>query len=128
MNIYRKAVNKVDDAHLTSFFNRQIDQRVGFIDELQQEVRQLGGTPSTDSSTMGNLHRTWIDFKTALSFDKEESMLDSCITGERNCIEEYNDMLEEDNLPVSIRTTLTRQKNAVEAALREVKMAEERRD
>lgn len=125
---YRKASEKVSDSNLVSFFNRQINERQGFIRELQNEVRNLGGEPSTEGTFKGQMHRAWIDFKTMLSFDKEESVLEAAITGEKNCINEYDDLLEESGLPESTRSLLSRQKNAVQSALRQVESKEEYRD
>ncbi|PHN02619.1 ferritin-like domain-containing protein [Flavilitoribacter nigricans] len=125
---YRKAAENVRESRLISFFNHQVTEREGFIRELQNEVRNLGGTPKAEGTFKGTMHRAWIDFKTALSFDKEESVLETCITGERNCINEYDDILEESGLPESTRSLLTRQKNAVQAALRQVEAKEEFRD
>lgn len=125
---YRKAIDKVKDSNLISFFNRQINERERFISELQQEVRSLGGEPDAHGSTSGSLHRAWIDVKSMFSMDKEESVLEACITGEKNAIGEYNDLLEERGLPESTRSMLVRQRNAVETALREVQAQEEYRD
>lgn len=125
---YEKASEKVSDASLVNFFNRRINERQTFITELQNEVRSLGGTPDTHGSTTGSLHRAWIDFKTALSFDKDEAVLEACITGEKNCLGEYDDLLEESGLPDSTRQMLSRQRNAVQAALDQVKAKEEFRD
>ena len=88
VNGYRKAaenavgVTPSVDTTLMSFFNRQVKERQVFVDELKNEIRSLGGEPKEDGSVVGTLHRFWIDFKTAFSMDKEESILEACITGE----------------------------------------------
>ena len=125
---YRKVAEHANETRLVNFFNSQARERERFITDLQNEVRSLGGTPEKDGSNKGSLHRAWIDFKTALSFDKEESVLEACITGEKNSINEYNDLLEESGLPSTTRTLLMSQKQAVASALRQIETEEEYRD
>ncbi len=125
---YRKVADYANETRLINFFNGQARERERFITELQNEVRSLGGTPETDGSNKGSLHRAWIDFKTALSFDKEESVLEACITGEKNSINEYDDLLGESALPSTTRTLLMSQKQAVQSALRQIETEEEYRD
>jgi uncharacterized protein (TIGR02284 family) len=128
LNGYLKAAENVNNGSLKSFFNNQANQRRTFINELQSEVRTLGGEPATDGTFQGSVHRSWIDFKSALSANNEESVLEACITGEKNCIGEYNDILEESGLPTSTRNVLERQKSSVQSALNQVQAKEERWD
>ena len=45
--------------------------------ELQAEVARLGeGTPETDSSTTGTLHRGWVDLKGKLTGDSDKAVLE----------------------------------------------------
>lgn len=133
---YRKAAERAtkattpSDNSLMSFFNRQVNERQGFVEELKAEIRALGGTPEEDGSLAGTAHRFWIDFKTALSFDKEESILEACIKGEEECIEEYDDLLKETDVhvPSTTRALLERQRAVVQATLNHVKLKEELMD
>lgn len=134
VNGYRKAAeNAVGaspsvDTKLMSFFNRQVKERETFVTELKNEIRSLGGEPKEDGSIEAALHRFWIDVKTAFSVDEEESILEACITGEEECLEEYDDLLEESHVPISTRALLQRQRAMVQATLNHVKLKEEIRD
>lgn len=125
---YRKAAENAKANKLMGWLNEQVIERKTFISELAAEVRSLGGTPKESGTVEGTLHRTWIDFKTALSFENDEDVVEACITGEKKCIEEYNDLLEESNVPVSTRTLLTKQKLAVQKALSILEVKEEMLD
>lgn len=128
LNGYRKAAEDARDNLLMGYLNKQVLIRKEFIDELTTEVRALGGEPKTSGTAQGVMHRAWIDFKTALSLEKDEDVIEECIRGEKNCIEEYNDFLEESNVPVSTRTLLTKQKSIIEKVLVELEVKEEEYD
>ena len=60
---FQEAANHVKDANVRAMFLEYSQQRSRFVGELQQEVMGLGGDPEKSGSTMGALHRGWIDFK-----------------------------------------------------------------
>ena len=122
---YRKAAENANSNQLMGWFNEQVIARKKHIDELTAEVRRLGGDPKDSGTVEGTLHRAWIDFKTALSFEEDEDIVEACITGEKKCIEEYDDLLEERNVPAETRAILTRQKADVQRALSALKIKEE---
>lgn len=122
---YRKAAERTKDNYLMGYFNNRAIERQEFIDELRTEVRSLGGEPTDDGTFQGSAHRVWINFKSALSFDDDEAILEECIRGEKNAIEEYDDLLEETHVPHSTRSLLHRQKTKIQEVLREIKMKEE---
>lgn len=125
---YRKAAENATENKLMGYFNDQVITRKGYIDELTAEVKRLGGTPKDSGTVEGTLHRAWIDFKTALSFEKDEDIVEACIVGEKKCIEEYNDLMEEGHIPLVTRELLTRQKLGVQKALVELEVKEEMLD
>lgn len=125
---FRKAAENAKDTRLMGYFNEQVLTREQFSHELAAEVRNLGGTPKTSGTLQGNFHRAWMDVKTALSLESDEGVLEACITGEKNCIGEYNDLLEESHLPVSTRSLLNKQKARVEVTLRQLEAKEEAYD
>lgn len=66
-------------------------------------------------------HRAWMDVKAFFSADDDESMLEEAIRGEKASVEEYNDVLEDKELPASIVALVRKQKNQIEKDLNEVK-------
>lgn len=123
---YKQAADQVKSNRLKSIFERRAQQRYDFGHELKNEIRNLGGTPDKGTSIAGDLHRGWINIKSALSFDTEESVLEECSRGEQNAINEYNEVLKESNLPVRLRAVLENQRNSIQMALNEVETLEEK--
>ena len=69
--------------------------------ELENEVKQLGGTPEDGTMILGKLHRGWMDIKAAITGSDSTSILDSCEFGEQTIIKAYEDALEENTDEVS---------------------------
>lgn len=122
---YKNALQNSESPTLKTFFKSRADQRYQFGHEIKEHINKLGGTPNKGTSLTGDAHRTWIDFKTALSFNKEESILEECERGEEACLEEYNNFLTEHSLPADIRTTIASQRDKVAISLEKVDIMED---
>lgn len=73
---YRFAAEKVEDPGLKSFFVERAMERYDFGHELKSEIRQFGTSPEEGSSFEGDIMRSWMNLKSHLSTDKEESILE----------------------------------------------------
>lgn len=122
---YQYAAENVKNPRLKSFFNERAQERYDFGHELKSEIRNFGETPDKGSSFTGDVQRSWMNLKTSLSSDKEESVLEEMIRGEKSAVEEYNDVLDDTNIPPSTKNILMKQRNAITAALNKVKSMEE---
>jgi uncharacterized protein (TIGR02284 family) len=80
--------------------------------ELQAEVQRLGGSPETDSSTTGSIHRGWVNVKAMLTGDSDQAALDECERGEDAALERYRDAIKED-LPSDVAAIVQRQYEGV---------------
>ena len=114
---YKEAAEDVTDARLKAWFKEYAQQRYDFGHELKAELSQLGGTPDKGTSVAADLHRIWIDLKSAVAGNDEAAVIDECIRGEENAIERYDKVLQHDSLPASARTVVARQRNQIQAAL-----------
>ncbi|MEY4541756.1 MAG: hypothetical protein RLZZ306_3513 [Bacteroidota bacterium] len=65
--------------------------------ELESEVKRLGGTPEDGTMILGKLHRGWMDIKAAITGSDSNSILDSCEFGEQTIIKAYEDALDADS-------------------------------
>jgi uncharacterized protein (TIGR02284 family) len=63
--------------------------------------------------------------KSLFSSNNEESILEEAIRGEEASLEEYEDILKDRTLPPTLDSILTRQKNAIQAAINTEKVHEE---
>ncbi len=121
---YKLAAEKVENERLKSFFSKRAQERYDFGHELKSEIKNFGEEPDKGSSLAGDAHRTWMNLKASLSGDKDEAVLEEAIRGEKAAVEEYEDILKDSGIPASTANILLKQKNAIVAALNEVKTLE----
>lgn len=121
---YKFASENVKNPSLKSFFSERAKERNNFGHELKSEISTLGEKPDKGSSLKGDIHRTWMNLKTTFSSDKEEALLEEAVRGEKAAVEEYNEVLEDENIPPSTANLLMKQRNAITAALDKVKRLE----
>ncbi|TVZ52371.1 ferritin-like domain-containing protein [Dokdonia sp. Hel_I_53] len=122
---YKKASENVKNSGLKNFFNSRAQDRYNFGHELKEEIRSFGQEVDKGTSFQADMHRAWMDVKTAFSTDDDESTLEEAIRGEKASVEEYNEVLTETTLPSSTRAILEKQRNSIQSALNEVKSLEE---
>lgn len=121
---YKLAADKVKNKNLQHFFAERAQERYDFGHELKTEIRNFGEAPSKGSSLAGDAHRSWMNIKASLSTHKDEAVLEEAIRGERAAVEEYEKVLKKAEIPASTGNILMKQKNAIVAALNEVKTLE----
>lgn len=119
---YATACENVESPELKKVFRYCSNQRKEFANTLQQHVKQLGGEPNKETSTLGALHRGWIDVKSSLSSDKGAAVLEACETGEKTAVNEYDNLMEK-NLPSNVSAIIRNQRNEVNDTLQQIKIA-----
>ena len=121
---YKFAAEHIKNEKLKAFFTERAKERYDFGHELKAEIRNFGENPEKGTSLAGDVHRTWMNLKTALAGNKEEAVLEEAIRGEEIAVEEYEKILKDSNIPPSTQNVLLKQKNAIVASLNEVKSLE----
>jgi uncharacterized protein (TIGR02284 family) len=112
---FRQAAEGVKTSELKTLFLTYSQQRAQFAGELQNEVRRLGGDPETTSSTVGALHRGWINLKSAVTGEDEGAIISECERGEDAAVRAYDDALGA-GLPNDLREIVMRQVAQVKEA------------
>ncbi len=79
---YRNAAAHVNDMHFQTVFEAYAKQRAGFVRELTEEVKRLGGDASESGSVSAAVHRGWLDLKAALTGGSAAGVVAACETGE----------------------------------------------
>lgn len=114
---YHKAVEelKPTDIDLKTMFTNMANTSVQYSNALTAEVRNLGGTPATDSTQSGKLYRVWMDIKSGVTARDRKSVLALCEFGEDAALKAYNLALESDaEIPAEIRQLIMEQKSAIQ--------------
>lgn len=118
---YKNAAENVENTKLKQFFTEQAQNRYDFGHELKTEIRNYGETPEKGGSTTGTIHRTWMDFKTAISSNNEETILSEVQKGEKAAVEEYNEVISDTTLPPTTQKILTKQRDTINTAWQSAK-------
>ncbi|EIJ37828.1 MULTISPECIES: ferritin-like domain-containing protein [Galbibacter] len=114
----------VDNTNLKTYFKSKAAEREKFADELKREIISFGEKPIDSGSITGDMHRTWMNIKSALSSNDEEAILEEVQRGEEASLEDYNEILEETSLPESTKAMITRQRNAIKNSVNNAKRYE----
>lgn len=123
---YRSAASGVSDGGYQLMFRHYADERAGFANALDEAARKaLNAGESVpwpaprQGSTLGALHRSWIDLKAALASGNPKAVLTECRRGEDAALRAYREALRAD-LPPDIRELVQEQYEAIKKARAEV--------
>lgn len=125
---YKEAAEEVDTPALKTFLERNANTRQSFVQDLRQEVTSLGGDPEDDTSVKADMHRGWINLKTALSGNDDEAVLEECLRGEEAALKEYDDVLKDYDVPQGLRNKMQSQRDQIQQAYTELQSLEMQAD
>jgi len=100
-NGFQTAANHVKNSDLHKLFSKYSIQRAQFASELESEVRQLGGSPSSTGSVSAAFHRGWMNIKSIVTGGSEDAILAECERGEDAAVQNYQRVLKT-NLPPNV--------------------------
>lgn len=121
---YAKAAENASSPDLKSYFQRKSSERKDFNATLKSKMVSAYDEVDDGSSFSGAIHRTWMDVKALFSGDNDEAMLEEAIKGDKAAVEEYEEILEDGNLPIDIAECIAEQKNKIQDDLKEVRKME----
>jgi len=123
---FAKAAELAIRKDLKEYLLAKSNRRNVFSLEISTAIRELGYTEDPNQNYLGNIHRFWIDIKTALATDTDEALLEECERGEKYSLEDYEKVLSSAGLPVPVRNVLESQKKKVEATLYTLDLLQEK--
>ncbi|MBM3111421.1 ferritin-like domain-containing protein [Pseudomonas arcuscaelestis] len=91
---FKTSAEDVKNPELKTYFLQRAGECASAASELQHQVRALGGDPEISTSVSGDLHRTWVNIKSALTGKDEEAVLNEVERGEDHALKAYKDALE----------------------------------
>ncbi len=122
---YLNAIDNVENERLKMFFKRRASERSAFAKELRTEILRYGEIPEDSGSFKGTMHRNWMSLKSTFSSNNEDAILEEAIRGEEASLKEYDNMINEKNLPPTIDELILRHRNSIQAAINTEKVHEE---
>ncbi len=117
---FRECAEQAKRADLKSMFLQRADGCRRAAEELNQEIRALGGKAEDGGSALGSLHRGWVSVKSALTTYDDKAVLNECERGEDNALARYRKALKQ-QLPAHIQQLVERQYQQVQRNHDEVK-------
>jgi uncharacterized protein (TIGR02284 family) len=118
---YLNAAKLVDDASLKHLFKTYAEQRYKFGHDVKGEIKAMGGEVDKGSSILGDMHRTWMKLRDAVTKHSEEEILDECVRGEEVALADYREVLNEENLPETTKMIVDNHVAGVEECLYQIK-------
>lgn len=117
---YMEAANDVSSPRLKKWFSDFAKQRYDFGHEIKSEIEKLGGDIDKGTSLKADVHRMWMDLKSAIVSNDEEAILNEVIRGEQDGLERYNHVIAQPGIPDSIRTIVGNQKMSIQHAISKI--------
>ncbi|WP_408587879.1 ferritin-like domain-containing protein [Novosphingobium sp.] len=79
---YQKSAEHLESETYRSLFLERARERQTVVRKLQAAVAQLGGTPEDASSTLGTLHRVFVDLKAVVTGRDDKAIISEVERGE----------------------------------------------
>ena len=111
---YHKASENADSSTLTTYFREKASKREEFNTNLRREIKGAYTDFDESGSFSGTIHRAWMDIKNLFSADSDEAMLAESITGDKAAIDEYDDVIKYENLPMGLKNLLIAQRDEIQ--------------
>jgi uncharacterized protein (TIGR02284 family) len=112
---YKDAADSADSSRFKGMFAERAIKRELLARELQEEVRALGGKPQEHQGLVGKAHNEFVNLKAALTGNDDKAVIDEVERGEDHIKEKFEDALEDDDLPPSVRAKVARACEGIKA-------------
>lgn len=118
---FQACADQVQRQDLKSVFLQRADDCRRGADQLNQQIRDLGGTPKDSGSAAGALHRGWVAVRSTLSSYDDKAVLEEAERGEDNAMARYRKALRQP-LPPQVQQVVERQFQQVQRNHDQVRM------
>jgi uncharacterized protein (TIGR02284 family) len=96
---FERSAEDAGTGRFVEMFREFATERRQVVARLQETVRSLGGTPNDDGSLKADLHRRWVDLRSAISGDGgDKAIIDEVERGEDYLKAKYDAALEDTEL------------------------------
>jgi len=115
-NGFERSAEDAEGGRFAQMFREFAGERRQVISRLQQTVRGLGGEPADDGSLKADLHRRWIDLRTALTGGGgDKAVIEEVERGEDYLKSKYDSALEDNELSPTAQSVIREAYESVRA-------------
>ncbi len=118
---FRACAEQAERSDLKSTFLQRADDCRSAAQELNDQIRSLGGEVEDHGSVAGALHRGWVAVKATLSTYDDKAVLEEAERGEDNAKARYAKALKQP-LPAAIKLVVERQMQGLQRNHDQIKM------
>ena len=116
---FRAAADHVNEPSLKALFEELAAQRGQFAADLLPHAQRLGGDAASEGTSVGALHRGWMNLKGLVPGDHDHAIVSEAERGEHAAQRAYEDALN-GMIPPTVRDTIEQQCAAVQHAYRRI--------
>jgi uncharacterized protein (TIGR02284 family) len=120
---YQEAAERLraEDAAVASHLEKLSDRRRALQDALAMEIQSFRRDDRLkDGTAKGDLHRAWMDIRSAIGRVEAKDMLEECERGEKYLIDRYNEVLSDPKIEAGSKELLAAQRGQVQTDLAEL--------
>ncbi|HZY18895.1 MAG TPA: PA2169 family four-helix-bundle protein [Ramlibacter sp.] len=117
---FRESAEQAKSQDLKQTFLQRADDCRRGAEQLNQEIRGLGGSVEDAGSALGAMHRGWVSVKSKLTTYDDKAVLEECERGEDNALARYRKALQQP-LPPQVKQLVERQYQGVQRNHDEIK-------
>lgn len=122
---YRSCAQHTRREDLKATFTQRMHDCQRGAQDLQDQIRSLGGEPKDSGGARSALHRGWATVKSTLSADDDTTRLEDAERSEHHALARYREALRQP-LPDAVRHLVERQLQAVQRAHDEMQLLRDR--
>jgi uncharacterized protein (TIGR02284 family) len=111
---YGQAAERASNTSYKNLFSQWSTERRQVVNDLQGQVRVLGGTPDDDGSTLAAGHRMFLKLRDSVT-KSDESVIDEVERGEDFIKAKYEEALEDDELSASVKDAVVRAYSSIKS-------------
>ena len=104
---FKTVIENLEEENFKSLMEHSIAERYRFSHDLKAILDQLNLNIENGTSLQGNVHRAWIDLRSALSSNPLIALFDEAIRSETHAEEAYENVLNETELQTGHKAILT---------------------
>ncbi len=122
VNGYTEAGNGVRYVQLRKLFFEYAELREKMQKELQDLIVKYGGDreKNPSGSFLAGAHRVWLEFQAQINEHEADDVLEEVTRGEERALEDYDKILKDYNLPADVHAVIEKQRNQIDAALKQM--------